>query len=261
MRATYFGTYDFNADGVVVIETTAPRKFASGLIAIPGANGALDSFGSGQSPKQPTQVTVRFEVRQTSTLNIDQQLAAFMQAASTGLQWLKFLLADGTTTYRALAKCIDAQPAFSRRTLVVLPITATFELAEPYWYADTQTTNTFNVSATPTAIDLTNAGSAPLIKAILRFTGTANLPKFLNNTNGFYVEVNQNITSSKVVEIDLGAQTITVDAVDAWADKVIPATQIDLFRWEVGANDVDFVAAGGGTPSGTVEIIFREMYH
>jgi len=260
MRATYFGSYDFNAAGVGVIETAAPRGFASGLIAIPGANGAYDSFGSGQSPKRPSQVSVRFQVGKTASLSVDQQLAAFMQAATGGQQWLKVLLVDGTTTYRALAKCIDVQPAFSRRTLVALPLTAIFELAEPYWYADSTTTLTFAVSASPTDISLTNAGTAPLTKATLQFVGTCNTPKFLNNTNGYSIQVNQNLATSKTLLIDLGAQAITVDGVDAWADKQVPATQVGLFKWDVGVNSVSFIAAGGGTPSGIVTIIYRATY-
>lgn len=264
MRVTYFGAYDFNADGVGVLETAAPRRFASSFIAIPGADGAFDPFGTGQSPKQPIQVTVRFQVRKTGSLNIDQQLNAFLQVATNGQQWLKFLLVDGTTTYHALAKCIDVQPNFSRRTLVALPLTATFELAEPFWYAASSTTLTFSVSALSTAVDLTNAGTAPLVKATLQFVGTCQHPKFLNNTNGYSFILNQDFATSKTLLIDLGAQTVTVDGVDAWADVAVPATQVGLFKWNVGVNSVSFSTDGGpvppATPSGTVTIVYRTTY-
>jgi hypothetical protein len=99
------------------------------------------------------------------------------------------------------------------------------------------------------------------VKAVMRFIGTANRPKFVNNTNGYSIELNQNITSVQTFQIDLGAQNVTLNGADAFASVVLPSAQIELFKFEVGLNDVDFVAAGGGTPNGSIQIIYRLMYH
>jgi hypothetical protein len=263
MRPISFGSYDFTAAGVEVIGFEVQLNSQdSGLIRIPRADGAYDGLGSAQSSKQPGSATIRFEVYAAGALTVDDQVDAFLQQAQKGLQWLRALKDDDATYRRLLAKCTQiAAPVSNNEAQFVREVTATFEIAEPYWYGDSQVTDTFAVSATPRAIDINNTGTAPLIRAILTFTGTCNRPKFLNNTNGYSIEVNQNISTSKTVEIDLGAQTVTVDSVSAWGNVVLPSTQIGLFKWDVGVNDVDFIAAGGGTPSGSVQIVYRLMYH
>ncbi|MFH0938238.1 MAG: hypothetical protein V1899_03020 [Planctomycetota bacterium] len=244
----HFRSYD---DGIT--------EFESNLIKVPGASGAYDADGTAQSPKIGNAITFNMILR-ASYLTIDTELATLKQNLFTGQQWLRVLLDDGTTYLRLLAKCKNAKPQRESYSKIgAANIALTFAVAEPFWYADTQVTQTTSVSATPTVIDLNNTGTAPLVKMIMRFNGTAKSPKFLNNTNGYYIQHNGDITS-QLWEVDAGAQTIQLAGSDDWANKVIPTTQVGLFKYDVGANDVDFVAAGGGTPSGTVTIIYRVTY-
>ncbi len=259
MRPTTFGTYDFTAAGIGVKGISIGLgKTDSGLIRIPFADGAFDAFGSGQSPKSIGTIRVDFELRINGANTVDVMLDNFLKLKSQGQQWFIFTR-DDAATRRVLAKCVDTQYLMDYKTIAALPVQATFEISEPFWYADTQSTQTTTVDSTPEAIDLNNTGNAPLTKMVMRFTGTAKSPKFLNNTNGFYIQHSGDITSA-LWEVDTGAQTVKLASVNDWANVVISATQIGLFKYDVGANDVDFVAAGGGTPSGTVDIIYRTTF-
>ena len=259
MRPTYFGTFDFTALGVKGREfQDDSRRRKSNLIDVPFASGAYDGFGSSASPKAAGAFSVVFVLSAAGGTTIDAKLDSFMQVVELGQQWFKAVHHDATTR-RALAKCIGVSAPLLADNPNHLPVTATFELAEPFWYSDSQTTQTTAVSATPTAIDLTNSGTAPLVKMVLRFVGTAKSPKFLNNTNGYYIQHTGDI-ASQTWEVDTGAMTVKLDSANDWANVVMGPTQIPLFRYEVGSNDVDFVAAGGGTPSGTVSVIYRLTY-
>jgi hypothetical protein len=260
MRVTQFGDYLFTATGVIAGEIDDSDQSTGGLIAIPGASGAFDRYGSDAAPLQTKTVKADFWLERTDTASVDALLDAFLQAAHQGTQWLRVLMGDGTTR-RGWARCTQIGKPHVYGASHYLKVSATFEMADPYWYADTQTTDTFVVGATPTVCDLNNLGTAPLVKAILSFVGTCNRPKFTNNTNGYSIELNRNISSSGTVQIDLGAQTITYNGADDFALAVLPNTQIGMFQWDVGANDVDFSAAGGGTPIGTVQITYRVSYH
>lgn len=260
MRPILFGTFDFTASGIEATElNVAIRQKDSSLIKIPGADGAYNGNGSRVANKQAGRATVRFELAATSTTTLDALLDAFLAHLANGAQTLTALHDDGSTR-RVIAELMNVDYSVNHEGQFNLPVTAIFEIAEPYWYADTETTTPFTVTATPTACSLTNLGTAPLTKAIIRFTGTCNKPTWTNSTNGFSIQLNRNITSSKVVEINLGAQTVTYDGADDFANVVLSATQIGLFKFDVGANVIAFTAGGGGTPNGTVEYIYREMY-
>jgi hypothetical protein len=262
MKLITFGTYDFTGAGIGVREIRVNLgQAASGLVGVPGAEGSFDAFGTAQNPKAAGTVEVNFDIRANGVVLVDTMFDSFATLAYTGQQWLRVLLDDGTTYRRLLAKLVRAERVINRSTLSMLPIAATFEIAEPWWYGDAQVTSTIAIGASPTAVDLTNAGTAPLVKAMIQFVGTCNRPKWTNNTNGYSFELNRNISSSKTVLVNLAAQTVTLNTVSDWSLAVIPATQIGLFKFDVGVNDIDFTAAGGGTPSGQVQYVYRLMFH
>ena len=45
-------------------------------------------------------------------------------------------------------------------------------------------------------MDLTNTGTAPLVRVQLLFLGTAKSPQFINNTNGYLVKHSGDISAS-----------------------------------------------------------------
>lgn len=263
MELVSFGAFDFSASHFYFQQIESGLdEFASELVAVAGTSGYFDPNGWSVPPKRGSTLTARLALVVNDAATVDAELDALKKLLYTGRQWLRVKLDDGATHRRTLAKCINVSaPREVEQPRALVPVVLTFQLSEPYWYADGQTTNTVSVNTTPTACDINNVGTAPLVKAVLQFVGTCNRPKFVNNTNGYSIEVNQNFGVSKTLEINLAAQTVTVDGSDAFASVVLPATQIGLFKFDVGANDVDFVAAGGGVPNGIVTLIYRWMYH
>jgi hypothetical protein len=258
-----FGTFNFDTSNFKYQEIESGLdEFAAELVAVARASGYFDPNGSRQPPKRGNQLTARLVLVVNDATTVDAELDALKKALFVGRQWLTVRLDDGSTSRLAIAKCIGlSAPRPVEQARAVVPVVLTFQLTEPYWYHSDQDTLSYVVTATPASCDVNNLGTAPLVKAVMRFIGTANRPKFVNNTNGYSIELNQNITSAQTFQIDLGAQNVTLNGADAFASVVLPSAQIELFKFEVGLNDVDFVAAGGGTPNGSIQIIYRLTYH
>lgn len=260
MRPFSFGTYAFNADGCGIEESDPSFNWQSQAIAIPRADGALDGFGSERSPLAARRYTVKFFVDETLTLDVDDQLDAFLRATQ-GLQTMRVIMRDGSYR-RALMKCVNIQPPRKSATLFHLPVTATFEMLEPYWYSDQQYADSWMSSGSPVLMPFTNLGTAPLTKAIIRFDAShhpAVLPQFINNTNGYLLNYGGSVAPGTTWETNLGAQTSKKGNLDVFELLTLSANQIGLFRFEVGAND--FQAIYSEISTVTITLIYRWMYY
>lgn len=262
MRVTSFGSYDFTANGVVVAETDPPAEVSSGLVNIPFAAGAFDGFGSLFSPRKPAKVTVRFYLPGPDpsiglSLTVDEQVDLALKSLMSGRQWLVAVMNDGSVR-QTWAKCIGVNHPRIYGSVHLLPVTASFELPEPWWYAQLQTTSNFAISTSPGYFYPVNGGTSPLRKLVLRYIGAAQTPQFNNWTNGMSVKLNRTMTAGQVWELNTAAHTMTLNGVDCFADIVLPANQIELFRLELGQNSCGLTAIG--SPSGTATLIYRTMY-
>jgi hypothetical protein len=261
VRPITFGAFDLSADNIKIHEFgPGLHHYASGLVTLPGAAGALDAFGDDQPPKNPGHLALSFSLLANPTL--DAALDLWLAAASAGRQVLRVRMDDGTIR-RAWAKCLDGDHPRLARSPNRIQVQTGFELAEPYWFADAQASTSFTVAGTVTACDLNNLGNAPLTIAALRYTAGAATPnpKLINHTNGYLVQHSGTLSPGNVWEIDLATQTVTLGTADDYANVAPnqPTTQIEMFKFDVGPNDIDFIATGG-TPAGTVTYSYRWMY-
>lgn len=263
MRLLSFGNYDFTAAGVKPLEFgPGLQQFATQLISVAGANGAFDAYGLVASPRLPGQLTLSLALWTAGGVTKDARLDTFLAETAKGVQSLR-VEQDDASIRRAYAKCVRVEVPRNRNTYSVLNVAVVFDVAEPYWYGDDQTTSTYAIGSGAVTIDFTNLGTAPLTKAIIRYTGSATgAARLQNNTNGYYIAHTGALSAGSIWEINLGAQTVTLGGVDDYANVYanFPDDQIGMFKFDVGLNELVF-STPSGTASGTLELIYRWMYH
>ncbi len=258
MRATDFGAFSFATAGFYAADIDDPNDLESRLIAIPGADGAYDGFGLGQSPKPARVVRVSFGIEPTATITIDQQLDLLLKEIHKGQQLLTVKMSDNSTR-QALAKCIRLPRPHGHGSKHFLELAADFELQDPYWYDTNLTIENFNTS-NPTANFSTSniGGTAPIKKCLILIHRNRTNPRLTNNTNGWWFEFTGTILSLGSLWLDCALLTATNDGADVFGSISIAATQVGFMRLELGVNSFTLT---GGTFTSDVSLRYRKVYH
>lgn len=257
MDALTFGSFDFTQDGVWVQEHEVDlQQVQLPTFAVPAAEGVFDLLGARRQPRGAGTIALRMLLGRTAVRTVDAQLDALNAELMKGTQWLRVAHDDGSVR-RISAKCTGVSAPRSRRDHVALPVAVTFTATEPFWYGDVQETLTVPVVASPTSFTFVPGGTAPLRKLILRFTGIATDPTFTNSTNGFSLQKTGTL-NGVTWQISTGNWSVLVAGADDYANLVLPATQVELFRCEPEGNQLAFT--GTGTVSGSIDLIYRPTY-
>lgn len=138
-------------------------------------------------------------------------------------------------------------------------LTVDFLLADPLFYG-APATATQVISASPTNVTLTNAGSTSTHRPVLTFTGPVSNPRLANLSvdpgGAFYVEALVTVASAKQLVIDCGAWTATNDGVNA-IGSLRHSGAFEFFRLEPGANSLRVTAS---SPGGSLAIAYSPPY-
>jgi hypothetical protein len=168
---------------------------------------------------------------------------------------------DGTTR-TAKAEAIAWTPGDLTMIHAIYAGVVDFHLADPYFYG-AEVDNTQAFTATPTAMTVTNSGTAegpgPQGQLILDYVGTGTIvnPRFTNSTTGAWVEVDVTVAAGKHLIVDCVAITALNDGVNVIGN-VTHSGQLQLMSLVPGANTIAVTAVP--TPSGSLTVKHKDIY-
>ena len=248
------------------------RDFEQSRMKVTGGEGDYDLNGIRSRLQQQT---YSFEfTRQLNCYDFQDTLDAIAASAITSGILKK---TDGRSIRRATAKVANIKDVSSiddwqdKRQRLIYQFSA-----EPYWYNDNATTQTFTSS---TGFNVTNRGNARAIKyAVLTITSNVSNPftftvtplgtspnyygafkygtkKYSSVNTGFAASslTYAAVTTASLV-FDAGNNTVRVNGVDAYTNITRPATQMALFWLEPGVNQIAF------NQTVTGNLVFRDCY-
>ena len=249
------------------------RVFDQSRMKVTGGEGDYDLNGIRSRLQQQT---YNYEfTRQLPCYDFQDSLDAIAASAITSGILKK---TDGRSIRRTTAKIINIKDVSNvldwraQRQKLIYQFSA-----EPYWYNDNATTQSFTAS---TGFNVTNRGNARAIKyVVLTITSNVSNPFIFTvtplgtNVNYYgafkygtkkYTLLNTGFAASSLtyaaatvsasLVIDAGNNTVRVGGVDTYANVTRPATQMALLWLEPGVNQIAFNRAVTGT------LVYRDCY-
>ena len=177
--------------------------------------------------------------------------------APRGQAAFRYKLKDGSTWRKALAEVVNVISFNKEMSGTVARFSVDLLLADPYFYAESYTTDTKPISATPTEWTHNNPGSAPAKKMLITFSGSLAAPKLENVSAGVWIQYNATIGSGETVIFDLENYTITkgsTNMISVLKHQGDPA----WFLLDPGNNSLKVTC--DEAPSGSVEIKYYAPY-
>jgi len=261
-----FTVYTFPVDDY---EYDPDQKYRDASDAVVGADYAVDYAGGAPWPKDVATEVVRFTIWGADAGDAEDQ---FDDCASTlrkiGRGKLYTLASDGSRRW-AWAK-LTGRPTYSARVddYSNIPVSCRF-LRFSDWFAESPTTGTEAVAATPATFTITNPGNAPCLAAVIRLrsNGAAGFtnPVLTNLTNGYAISSSRDAAgANSELRIDAGAAKVEYSNDDgaSYADDyslvTLGVTQVGFMRLEPGDNTMRY--ADGGAPNLSIEWSFDAPY-
>lgn len=204
----------------------------------------VDTSGKVPAGKTPKQVLEE---------NVETLKALF--ASPIGQVSFKYMMKDGTTYRKAMVEVANVIE-FER-----MGSTAKFSvdlvLADPFFYAESYTSDKKNLTVTPYSWTHNNPGSAIAKKMEIILTGSLQEPKIENTTAGVWLQYNGTIASGETVTIDTKNFTIMKGTENMIAGMTHYGSQ-EWFMLYSGANSMKVTC--NGTPDGSVELKYYAPY-
>lgn len=189
---------------------------------------------------------------------VDTALDALKAKANLGLGWLVAEMRDSDLrgTWAKLARFeTDRAP----ENILDQEFRLLFEAAWPWWediddvwYLDAgyELDDGLSLDANYTSqsgagtFAINNTGDDVITRGLIFIEGASTNPTITNNTTGESISYAGSVASGETLKIDLGAQTVELDGIDAYDDVSLGSTQIRMMSLAVGSNSITF--SGGG---------------
>lgn len=260
-------SYAFPGDG---LEWSPSQGFRRSEAAAIGADYAWDHLQGAAWPAAVAEEAVRFVIWGDTAADVDTAFdtcVATLRRIGRGKLWTT----DAAGVRRWAWAKLAARPVTTVTVdaLFTLPVECIFARYSN-WYAESPTTGSQALSASPTTWNITNPGTAPARGIVLRLrsngaTGATD-PKFENLTNSHEIQTTRDLTGADhELRIDNGAQRVqrsTDDGAtyaDDWALVTVPADQVALLELEPGINSIRYTDAG--TPDAVAEWSFYPEFY
>jgi phage-related protein len=169
----------------------------------------------------------------------------------------RYKLKDGATYRKALVEIVNVVEFAKEMSGGVARFSVDLLLADPFFYAESYTTDTQSITATPTEWIHTNPGTAPAKKMTIKFSGSLVNPKLENVSAGIWVQYNATIAGGETVTIDTENFTVlkgSTNMISVLKHQGDPA----WFLLDPGGNLLKVTC--DSAPSGSVEIKYYAPY-
>ena len=187
--------------------------------------------------------------------NLDQLLEAL---AKDGFNELRIELPDGSVR---VAQAEVVQVEHRRVGVTTYAMLVVFRLADPFFYAETVTTSSMNVTSLPQNMGLANDGSYWALP-VVRITGGLTDPIItIDNGAGQKTEVSWvgTVPDGQIMEIDCVNWTAKIGTVDYGGELVNQGAR-EWLRVPAGTSTLTVDGAGGLTTNTKVEVEFTERW-
>ena len=252
------------------LEWESIQEHRTPVADVVAASYAFDLLGDGLAPKVMGTEKVRFNLIQDSGTELDIELdtvKARLRRNGRGKLWTVGGNEDRRWTVARVAGTPEIRLDHLNATWA--PVVVAFRRYSD-WYAEAATEVGKTVTASPTAIEVTNGGTADATALVIELAANASNgfvnPRIDNVTTGEWMRVNRTAANSNHrIRIDTGKNRVeySTDGGNTWTDDYpnleVEGAQAGLLTLVPGINDLDYSQASG-TPNVDVTVTFHAPY-
>lgn len=247
-------------------EWTPSQALDVPLMPVVGASYGLNLLGSGIMPKRFGSERVRFLVMHSDGSTVDTQIDSLNRLSRRNALGRLWMMDDSGNRRWAKAQVVSMPDwNFGPKNREFVPVSIEFVRLSD-WYAEVETVVTQIVTASPTTVNVTNAGTADATAVVIelrsRTTNGYINPRIDNIVTGEWLSVARTgSTSSYRQRIDTGKYLVerSTNGGTTWTGDYIALTtgltQAGLFSLVPGSNYLT-VSQPSGTPNITVVVRF-----
>ena len=177
--------------------------------------------------------------------------------APRGQVSFRYKLRDGATWRKAMVEVVNIITFDKIAAGLAAKFSVDLLLADPFFYAETYTTDPETLTVTPHEWTHNNPGTAPAKKMLITFSGSLAAPKLENVSTGVWVQYNTTIAGGETVVIDTENFTVMKGATNMIS---VLKHQGDPAWFLLDPGNSNMKVTCDETPSGSVEIKYYAPY-